>query len=95
MIETAMIETQRGAALGIKVNLHKRPLLIIRGEKGYLASGINHHEAEIYGESAVIFKNCRSFSQMLGMKVDYVSKEARKLKININMTGRQALEKLV
>ncbi len=95
MIETEIIETERGAALGVRVNLQKRPMFIIKGEKGYLASGVNHHEVEIFGECAAILKNCNSFSDMLKSKVEYVSKEARKLKINNNMTGRQALEKLV
>lgn len=95
MIETEIIETKGGAALGVRVELHKRPLLIIKGEKGYLASGVNHHEAELFGECAVIFKDCKNFNDMLRSKIDYVTKEARKLKINNNMLGRQALEKLI
>lgn len=96
MVETELVETKKGAALGIKINLPNNHLLLIRAEKGYLVCGyFNHKTIEKFKDCAVIISPAKSFSHMLKSKVKYVSKNARKLGINKNMTGRQALDKMI
>lgn len=96
MVETELIETKKGAALGIKINLPNTSFLIIRAEKGYLVCGyFDSKTIEKFKDCAVIISPAKSFSQMLKSKIKYVSKNARKLGINKKMTGRQALDKMI
>ncbi len=92
-METEIIETKNGAALGIKIKLRTTPLLLIKAEKGYLACGyFNPNTIELIGDRAVIIPKVSSFSEMLNKKPVFVSKEARKLGARLNMTGREILE---
>ncbi len=96
MVETDIIEVKNGAALGIKVKLPKADLLMIRAEKGFLCCGyFDRKTLDKLETPAVIIKGVKSFRDMLRKKVSFVSKQAKKLGINANMTGRQALEKMV
>ena len=96
MVETEIVETEKGAALGIKVNLPHTPLVMIRAEKGYIVCGyFDPVTVEKWKDCAVIVRGVGNFKDMLKSKVSYVSKAAQKLRINENMTGRQALERMV
>jgi len=96
MVETDIIEVKNGAALGIRVKLPKEDLLLIRAEKGFLCCGyFDKKTLEKIGSPAVMITGVKSFKDMLRKKASFVSKQAKKLGININMTGRQALEKMV
>ena len=96
MVETDLIETEKGAALGIKVQMPAANLLVIRAEKGYLACGyLNSKTIEKLKESAVIISGVKNFEDMLDKKVEYVSKKAKELGINDKMTGRQALNLMI
>jgi len=96
IVETELIETKHGAAFGVKVKLGDVPLLIIKGERGYLVCG--------YFDSKVIekAKDCcakvpgaKSFDDMMKKRVDYVSKKAQKLGVKRGMPGFRALDKLI
>ena len=92
-METEIIETKKGAALGIKIMLRKAPLLIIKAEKGYLACGyFNPNTIELLEDRAAIIPHVSNFEEMLSKKPSYVSPEARKLGARLNMTGRDILE---
>ena len=97
MVETDIVETEKGAALGIIVSLPHDKLRIIRAEKGYLVCGhFNQKTIEKFKDAAcIISPSGTSFKQMLKKKVKYVSNEAKKLGINKNMTGKQALNKMI
>ncbi|MBI4214455.1 DUF1805 domain-containing protein [archaeon] len=96
MIETEIIETKRGAALGIRVELPGAPLLLIKAEKGYLACGyFDPQTIEKLGDPAVVVRGVKSFDEMLTSRVAFVSKKAREFGVRDTMNGRQALDRLV
>ena len=92
-METEIIETKNGAALGIKIELRKAPLILIRAEKGFLACGyFNPNTIDLLEDKAVIIPHVSNFEEMLEKKPSYVSREARKIGAKLNMTGREILE---
>ena len=96
VVETDIIETKKGAALGIKINLQRVPLFIIRAEKGYLCCGyFNAHTIEKTKDCAVIIKGVKSFNDMLNKRVSYISTSAKKLGIRSGMRGEAALERMM
>lgn len=96
MIETELVETKRGAALGVKIMLCEAPLLLIRGENGYLACGyFDSKTVEKMGDCAAIVPGAKSFSDMLKRRVQFASKKAQKLGVKRGMTGARALDKLI
>jgi uncharacterized protein YunC (DUF1805 family) len=98
VITNEIIETEKGAALGIMIDLDYRPpsLIIIQGEQGYLACGYISKEAVAKtDDSAAIITGVNSFEEMLDGKVVWASKRAQAIGVKVGMTGRQALEKLV
>ena len=47
------IELKKGTALGVRVELYKAPLLLIKGKKGFLMCGyLNIKAAEKLGDAA-------------------------------------------
>ena len=73
----------------------KRPLLIIRGSKGFLACAyIDVATCDLTGEACAIVAGVSSFEQMLSARVVKVSEAASKLGVRVRMTGAQALEML-
>ncbi|MBI1973555.1 DUF1805 domain-containing protein [Candidatus Micrarchaeota archaeon] len=95
-METEMIETKRGAALGIRVELPGAPLLLIKAEKGYIACGyFDSKTVEKVSDPAVVVRGVRSFEEMLKSRVSYVSKRASELGVRDTMTGAQALDRMI
>ena len=96
IVESELIETKRGAAFGIKVKLGDAPLLIIKGEKGYLVCGYFDRKAiDRLGDCCAIIPGVKTFEEMKRKRVDYVSKKAQKLGIKRGMPGIRALDKLI
>ncbi|MCD6522355.1 MAG: DUF1805 domain-containing protein [Candidatus Diapherotrites archaeon] len=95
MIETEIVETGRGAALGIKIKLGL-PLLIIKAERGYLACGyLNPETIEKIGDCAAIISGVEDFYDMLEKPVKWASTTAKKLGIKEGMKGEDALNILI
>jgi uncharacterized protein YunC (DUF1805 family) len=96
MIGTELIETKKGAALGVKITLCETPLLLIRGEKGYLACAyFDSKTVEKAGDCCAIIPGVKSFSDMLKKRVQFASKKAQKIGVKRGMTGARALDKLI
>jgi len=96
IVETELIETKRGAAFGVKVKLGDVPLLIIKGEKGYLVCGyFDSKVVEKVKDCCAIIPGVKSFDDMMKKRIDYVSKKAQKLGIKRGMPGFRALDKLI
>ncbi len=98
MIETEIIETDKGAALGYRHLLGNEPpwLIVIQGEKGYLASDyINIEFAEKVGDACAIISNAKDFDEMLEMPVTSSTSKAREIGIKPGMSGREALDLLI
>jgi uncharacterized protein YunC (DUF1805 family) len=96
IVETELIETKRGAAFGVKVKLGDVPLLIVKGEKGYLVCGyFDNKTIEKAKDCCAIVSGAKSFDDMMKKRVDYVSKKAQKLGVKRGMPGYRALDKLI
>ena len=94
--ESELIETKKGAAFGLKIKLGETPLLIIKGEKGYLACGyIDRTAASKMKDICAIIPGVKTFEDMLNKRVQFASKGAQKLGIKKGMTGIGALDKLI
>ena len=73
----------------------KRPLLIIRGRKGFLACAyIDVTTCDLTGEACAIVTGVSSFEEMLSAKVVKVSRAASDLGVEVGITGARALELL-
>jgi uncharacterized protein YunC (DUF1805 family) len=93
LIEQILLEN--GCALGLRFEMQKYPLLVIRAEKGFLMCGyLNTNAAETLGDKAAKVKGVQSFEDMLKATVVEVTKFARDLGVEVGMTGREALEKM-
>ncbi len=89
------IQLKNGCALGLRFEMQKYPLLVIRAEKGFLMCGyLNVNAAETLEDTAAKVKGVQSFEDMLNASVVEVTKLARELGIELGMTGREALEKM-
>ncbi len=95
MIETEMIETEKGAALGIRAEL-KLPLLLVIGEKGWLGCGyFSTTTPDKAGEAAAIVSGAKTFDELMDKSVVWASAKAKGLGIIEGMKGRDALKKLI
>jgi uncharacterized protein YunC (DUF1805 family) len=89
------IKLENGCALGLRFEMQKYPLLVIRAEKGFLMCGyLNVNAAETLGDTAAKVRGVQSFEDMLNASVVEVTELARELGIEPGMTGREALEKM-
>jgi uncharacterized protein YunC (DUF1805 family) len=69
------------------------PLLIIKGEKGFLGCGyINVEACNKAGEACAIVTGVKTHEDMLVSDIKAVSEEAKKLGIREGMKGQEALE---
>ena len=75
-----------------------RPLMVIRGSKGFLACGYIHIEAaNQFADAGAIVKGVGSFEDMLKTRVAHpgdISVAGRNLGITVGMTGRDVLDKI-
>jgi len=89
------IKLENGCAIGLRFEMQKYPLLVIRAEKGFLMCGyLNVNAAETLGDTAAKVRGVQSFEDMLNASVVEVTELARELGIEPGMTGREALEKM-
>jgi uncharacterized protein YunC (DUF1805 family) len=89
------IKLENGCAIGLRFEMQKYPLLVIRAEKGFLMCGyLNVNAAETLGDTAAKVRGVQSFEDMLNASVVEVTELARELGIEPGMTGKEALEKM-
>lgn len=91
-----LIETEKGAALGYKINLPNANFLLVEADLGYIACGyFNSDTIEQLDDVAVLITGANTFKELLREQPSYVSPKARDLGINLKMTGKQCLNKLI
>lgn len=91
-----LIETEKGAALGYEIDLGNAKFLLIEADFGYIACGyFNPDTVKKLDDTAIVISGVKNFNEMLKKQPSYVSPKARELGINMKMTGRQCLNKLI
>lgn len=101
MIKVNCIETKKGEAITIDIEVPKAHLLLIRANKGFImCAALNIRILdELHPERCIIaatVKGIKSIDEMLEKKINEATLEAQKLGINPGETnGREALEKMM
>ncbi|MCD6414710.1 MAG: DUF1805 domain-containing protein [Candidatus Diapherotrites archaeon] len=98
MIQTDIIETAKGAAIGFRIDLDYRPppLLIIQAEHGYLACSYISKETVAKTEDCMaIITGVNSFEDMLKERVIWASEKAIQKGVHVGMHGEDALNKFM
>ena len=89
------IRLEKGCALGLRFEMQKHSLLLIRAEKGFVMCGyLDIEAAEALGDTAARVKGVQNFEDVLKAQIVEVTQSARELGIEPGMTGRDALEKM-
>ncbi len=89
------IKLENGSALGLKMDMEKAPLLVIRAGCGFVMCGyLNMDTANKLGDVAVRVTGVRSFEDVLNAKAVDVSLAAKSLGIIVGMTAKDALNKM-
>jgi uncharacterized protein YunC (DUF1805 family) len=90
------IEMGGKVALGVQLDLQEAPLLVLKGEKGFLMCGyLNLEAAEELGDAAVQIRGVRSLEEMLEAPVGGITTRARQLGIVEGMKGKEALQRVL
>jgi uncharacterized protein YunC (DUF1805 family) len=97
MIETEILELERGAVLAMKIELgEKAPLLLAKAENGYIACGyFNEKTVEKLDDCAAIVTGVKGFDDLLEARLEYVSPKAKERGLKKGMSAKQALEFLI
>jgi uncharacterized protein YunC (DUF1805 family) len=89
------VNLENGCALGLKLDMERAPLLVIRAKKGFIMCGyLNMDVANKLEDVAVRVTGVKSFEDVLNAKAVDVSEAAKKLGITAGMTGKEALNKM-
>ncbi len=89
------VNLENGCALGLKLDMERAPLLVIRAEKGFVMCGyLNMDIANKLGDVAVRVTGVKTFEDVLNAKAVDVSEAAKKLGITTGMIARDALNKM-
>lgn len=95
-VNIQMIEVEGKRALGIKVELEPAPFIMIRGDNGVLSCGfINIEAAERIGVAAAMVSGVKTFEDVLKASVKAVTTQARRRGVERDMSGREALLRLL
>lgn len=95
-MEIEKIALEKGTAIGLRILLGKAPLIVIKGERGYLMCGyLNTEVAEKLGDAAAVVRGVNTFDEMLEKEVSEVTAAAEALGIRRGMKGKEALERML
>lgn len=83
-------------AVGFEIDLPGAPLLVARGDKGFVMCGyLDVAVADKFGTAAAVVRGVKDLDQLMERPVTDVSAAARRLGVKPGMTGRQALVKMI
>lgn len=78
---------------GVEIDLEPAPLLIIRGERGFLMCGyLNIEAANKLGSAAASISGVKTLNDLLDKEVTRISTKASELGVKEGMNGREALK---
>jgi len=94
MIDVTPLKIEDKTALGLRVQLpDSPPLVMIVGEKGFVACGfINIDAAEKFNIAAAMVTGVKNFDDVLNADVRAATSRAQTLGIRVGMKGRDALK---
>jgi uncharacterized protein YunC (DUF1805 family) len=83
-------------AAGFHIDLNGVPLLVARGDLGFVMCGyLNVAAADKFGQAAAVVRGVKTLDELLAKPVAEVSAAAAKLGVAPGMTGREALRKFL
>ncbi len=89
------IPLKKETALGIKIQLGKTPLILIKARNGYIMCGyLNMDAANRLGDIAGKISGVNDFKEMLEKEVIEISEKAKEMGIKPGITGGEFLEKI-
>lgn len=95
MIEIDNVEVNDRKFIGVKVDTQPAPIVLIKGDKGFIMCGaLNIEAADRIGMVAASTSGVKTFEDILDKGVGSVSLKARELGIKEGMTGREVLKLL-
>ncbi|PKM92880.1 MAG: DUF1805 domain-containing protein [Elusimicrobia bacterium HGW-Elusimicrobia-4] len=95
-MKSVEIKIGEKTVMGIEIPLNNAVLVLAIGKKGFVMCGyLNIDAAEKMGDCACVIKGVKNVDELLTRKVVALTSHAKKLGIELGMTGKEALEKLV
>jgi len=89
------IPLKKETALGIKLQLGKAPLILIKARNGYIMCGyLNMDAANRLGDIAGKISGVNDFKEMLEKEVIEISEKAKEMGIKPGITGGEFLERI-
>ncbi|MGC8565868.1 MAG: YunC family protein [Thermoplasmata archaeon] len=89
------IPLKKEMALGLKIQLGKAPLILIKARTGYIMCGyLNMDAANKLGDIAGKVSGVNDFREMLEKEVIEISERAKEMGIKPGITGGEFLEKI-
>ena len=94
-MKTRDLMVGRGKAVGYEIPLPGAPLLVARGEKGFVMCGyLDVKVADKFGTAAAVVRGVKTIDDLMEKSVTDVSAAAKELGVKPGMTGREALQRL-
>ena len=95
-MKTVEIKIGEKKVSGIEIPLNNAVLVMAICKKGFVMCGyLNIDAAEKMGDCACVVKGIKNVDELLAGEVVALTSHAKKLGIELGMTGKKALEKLV
>lgn len=89
------VKLTNGTATGYEIDFPNTNLVFVMAKQGYVMCGyLNMATADKMGDIAAIVRGVTTVEDLLRAKIQEVSALAKKIGIDVGMTGQQALEKL-
>lgn len=90
------VKLTNGTAEGYEIQFPKANLVFALTKKGYVMCGyLNIATADKLGDIAAIVRGVKTVDDLLKAKIVEVSEAAKKIGIELGMTGGSALEKML
>ncbi|AEH59966.1 Domain of unknown function DUF1805 [Methanosalsum zhilinae DSM 4017] len=91
-----LIELEKGSVIGLRMEMEKAPLILIKARLGFVMCGyLDIETAEKLGDAAAVVRGVSSFEEMLDSNIANLTTSAKNLGITEKMTVRQALDKMI
>ena len=81
---------------GYEITMQNAVLVFVTADKGFVMCGyLNMETAEKLGDAACMVRGVKTVDDLLNAKIVEMTSKAKQFGIEMGMTGREALEKLV